>query len=104
MISQRSSTVGDADVDHLNRRQLVQDRRRGQSGGIRLHAVLQGDLQTVGQERQQDVRVGAVFELMMDGADAQVALERAKGGLNLRQLHIPGPQDGRVFGGQVGAE
>jgi hypothetical protein len=37
---------------------------------MRHQVLLQRDLQTVSQKRDQDVRVGAMLELMMDRADA----------------------------------
>ena len=66
---------GNADIDQLNRGQFFQDGRGRESGGMRLQLLLQRDLKTVGQKCNQDVRVGTMFELMMDRADAQVALE-----------------------------
>ena len=53
---------------------------------MRDQLLLQRDLQTVRQERDQDVRVGAMFEWMMDRADAQFALEGSKYGFDLCQL------------------
>ena len=66
---------GNADIDHLNRGQFFQHGRGRESGGMRQHVMLQRDLKTVGQKRNQNVRVGAMFELMMDRADAQFGLE-----------------------------
>lgn len=95
---------GSADIDHLNRDQFFQHGRGREAGGMRQQVLLQRDLKTVGQERTQDVRVGALFELMMNRADAQFALERSKHGFDLRQLDVARPQHRGVFIGQVGAE
>jgi len=67
-------------------------------------AVLQGDLQTVRQERNQDVCVGPMFQLMPDGPDAQLAFQRAEHTLDLRQLYVARPQYGGVFAGEVAAQ
>ena len=71
---------------------------------MRHQLMLQRDLQTVGQKRNQDVRVGAMFELMIDRADAQFALEGSKHRFDLRQLDVARPQHCGVFRGQIGAE
>ena len=45
-----------------------------------------------------------MFELMIDGADAQLAVQRAKDTFDLRQLHVTGPQDCRIFAGEIAAQ
>src|ERR1017187_8853745 len=47
---------GNPDLDHLDRRQFFEHRGRRQSRRVQHQAVLQGDLQTVSQERNQRVR------------------------------------------------
>jgi hypothetical protein len=45
---------------------------------VRQEAMLEGNLQTLGEKGDQNVRVGAMFQLMVDGAYAEFALERSK--------------------------
>src|ERR1035437_245245 len=45
-----------------------------------------------------------MLELMIDGTDTQLALQRAKDTLDLRQLHIARPQHRRIFGGEIAAQ
>ena len=40
------------------------------------------------RESDQDVSVGAMLELMVDGAYAEFTFENAEDGFNLRQLYI----------------
>src|ERR1035437_2830316 len=66
--------------------------------------MLEGDLQTVGEKGDQNVRVGTMFQLMVDGAYAEVALERSKNRFDLRQLYVARPQHAGISGGQIGAQ
>jgi hypothetical protein len=50
------------------------------------------------------MRIGTVFELMIDGPNPQFALQRSEYALDLRQLHIAGPQHRRVFAGEIAAQ
>src|SRR5674476_1175826 len=45
-----------------------------------------------------------MFELMIDGTDTRLALQRAKDTLDLRQLHIARPQLRRIFAGEIAAQ
>ena len=63
----------------------------------------QTDVQRVGQERHQDVRLDAVHLLVMDGAHAQIAFQVLERFLHLHQLHVEGPQLGGRPAGQVAA-
>ena len=66
--------------------------------------MLQGDLKTVGEKRNQDVRVGAMFELVINRTDAQFTLERSKYRFNLCQQDLASPKHSRIFRRQVGAK
>ena len=61
-------------------------------------------MQTVSQEGNQDVRVGLMLELMVDGPDAQFTLQAAKGALDLRELHVARPQHRRVFAREIASQ
>ena len=74
------------DVDHSDFRQLLQDRRRRQPWGVQQQALLQRDLQAVGEKGNENVSVGAMLQLMVDGAYPEFTLERAEDRLDLCQL------------------
>jgi len=63
------------DVDHLDGGELLergpwsQPRRQG------AQALFESDLQAVGEEGDEDVRLDAIVALVIDGADTQIALE-----------------------------
>src|ERR1051326_3259327 len=50
------------------------------------------------------MRIGAVFELMIDGPNTQFALQRSEYAFDLCQLHITCPQHRRVFAGEIAAQ
>ncbi len=66
--------------------------------------MLQRHLKTVSQKRNQDVRIYAMLQLVVNGANAQLAFQTTEHRLNLRQLHITRPQHGRVFAADIGAQ
>src|SRR5215468_8528115 len=63
--------------------------------------ILQRDLKTISEKCNQDVRVSAVFELMIDGTNAQFIFEGSESRFDLRQLHIAGPEQLGISGRQV---
>src|SRR5919198_726196 len=85
------------DIDHLNRAQLFQHRRRGQAGRVNLQTVLQSDLETIGQEGDQNVRVYPALQVVVNGTNAQLTFERSKHCLDLSQLDVACPQHRRVL-------
>src|SRR5882724_10316778 len=66
--------------------------------------MLQRHLQTVSEKGDQNVRVDAMLQLMMNGTDAKFTLERAKYRFDLCQLHVTRPQHARISCGKVGAQ
>jgi len=74
---------------------------QGRPGAV--HALVQqglfdGDEQVVGQDGQEDVRVHAAFDLVVDGPQYQRTFHVAKGVFGAGQEHVGAPG---VFGGQV---
>lgn len=65
---------------------------RGESGSVDAQPMAQGDVQAIGQKRDQDVRFDAVLELVEDGPDRQIAFEIFEGFLDLGQLHVGRPE------------
>jgi hypothetical protein len=61
-------------------------------------------VQAIGQEGDEDVRLDAVLELVVDRAQVNVVLHGLEGGLDLNKLDIEPPQLSRVFAGEIGAQ
>jgi hypothetical protein len=61
-------------------------------------------VQAIGQERHEDVRFHALFSLMKDRPDGQIALEVLKRLFHRHQLQVEAPELGRIGLGQVGAQ
>src|ERR1043165_2381069 len=66
--------------------------------------VLQRHLQTISKKCDEYMRIGAVFELMKDGPNAEFAFQRSKHTLDLRQLYVACPQHRRVFAREIAAQ
>lgn len=67
---------GDPDLDQLDGGELFKDSRWRQSRSVNHQSVFQRDLQAISQERNQDMSIGSVLQLMVDGPDSQFALQR----------------------------
>ena len=63
------------DIDHLDGGELLERAPRGQSWCQCMEATLQRDLQTIGQERDEDVGFDPALVLMEDGPYRQVTLQ-----------------------------
>ena len=63
------------DIDHLDGGELLERAPRGQSRCQSMQATLQRDLQTIGQERDEDVGFDPALVLMEDGPYRQVTLQ-----------------------------
>jgi len=64
--------------------------------------VLQRDLKTISEKCDQDVRIGAIFELMIDRPDTQFTFETAERRFDLGQLDVAGPEQFGISGSQIG--
>lgn len=76
------------DVDHLHGAKLLEDGPRRESWSQIPQAPTQGDVQAISQKRNEDVGFDALFELMKDRADAQIALEVLEGFFDLDELDV----------------
>src|SRR5208282_487788 len=76
----------------------------GKPGPRRGGVVAERDVETIGQEGDEDVRLDAVLELVVDRAQVQIVLHGLEGGLDLDELDVEPPQLGRVFAGEIGAQ
>jgi hypothetical protein len=63
--------------------------------------LLEGGLQTVGEEGDEDVGLDALVGLVIDRPHREVVLEFLEGLLDLGQLQVIAPQRGRVLGGEI---
>src|SRR6516225_1404879 len=95
---------GEVDIEHLDSSEFVEDGSRSEAARERPQPRPQGDVQAIGQERDEDVRLDAADQLMVDRPQLQIVLEVLKGGLDLDQLDIELPQLGRVPARQIGAQ
>ena len=62
----------EANIERLNRRQFLQHRTRRQPRRMRLQSLLQRHRQAIRQKRNQDVRIDAVLQLMIDRTNSQI--------------------------------
>ncbi len=70
-----ATTGGEAHVDHLDSTEFFQDGLRCETWSIGQRAILQGHLQTVRQKSNEDVRIDAIFLLVIDRTDVQLAFQ-----------------------------
>src|ERR1700720_4639177 len=69
-----------------------------------MQAPRQSDVQAVGQEGDEDVRLNAPLELVKDRSDCEVAFEILERLLDRHQQQIMAPQLGGVFLDEIGAQ
>ena len=73
-----SITGGQMHVDHLQRLELFESLTRCQAFCMRAQLLLEGDVQAVGQEGNEDMGFHALFVAMVYWPDGKVALEVAE--------------------------
>src|SRR4051812_43678928 len=66
-----------------------------------LKPIFQCDLETIGQESDQDMRIHAPLQPVIDRSDSEFTLQRTKHRFDLCQLYVPRPQHRRIFGRQI---
>ena len=92
-------------VQHLDGGELFEHGARRQARRQITQAPPQGDVQTVSQERDENMGLDAMLQLVMDGAQGQIIFEVLEGGFHLRQLDVKLPQFFRgSSAGNVGAQ
>jgi hypothetical protein len=90
------------DIDHLDGGELLESAPRGQSWCQHMQAALQRDLQTIGQERNEDVGFDSALFLMEDRADRQVAFQVLECLFDGNELRMVLPQQRGIVLGEVG--
>ncbi len=79
---------GEVNVEHLHGGELVQDGPRREAVRQRLEHRAQGDVETIGEESDEDVRFAALDQLMVDRTQLQIVLEGLERGLDPGELDI----------------
>lgn len=74
---------GEMHVDHLEGREFFENGSRRQAGGQLPGLELEGDVQTVSDEGDEDVGLDALVELMVNGPEAEVAFQFLEGLLDI---------------------
>ena len=74
---QQLAAVGgrQVNIDHLHGGELLQHAARRQPGRQRVQAPRKSDVQAIGQEGDEDVRLDAGLELVKDRPDGKVAFD-----------------------------
>ena len=88
-------------VDHLDSRELLESAAHGQSWCQRVQAKLQRDLQTIGQERNEDVGFDSALFLMEDRPDCQITFQIFERFFHRNELGIILPQQCGIVLGEV---
>src|SRR6516165_2872993 len=102
---QRSTVCGrEVNVEHLDRGELVEHNPRREAGGKRLEPGSQGDVQAIGEKRDEDMRFDALFQPMVDRTQLEIILQRFEGALDFGQLNIKLPQLCGVTSTEIGPQ
>jgi len=91
-------------VDHLHSGKLLQDTARRQSRCQRMQAPRESDVQAIGQEGDEDVRLDARLALVKDRPDREIAFEVLERLFDRHQQQVMAPQLSRVFLDEIGAQ
>jgi hypothetical protein len=81
----------DVGVDNLDRGELLERAARSEPRRQGMQTPPEGDVQAVGQESDEDVRLDACLFSMEDRPDGEIALEALEGFLHGDQLEIVAP-------------
>jgi len=92
------------DVQHLDGGELLKYCAGRQPRRQRAQALFQRDLEAIGEEGHEDVRLNTLVCLMIDGPDGEIALELLEGLLHLGELDVEGPQLRRGLSQEIGAQ
>ena len=79
---------GDAHVNHLHRLELFKNAARCEARCMVLASLPESHMKAVGQESDEDMRLDAGFELVMNWSDSQIALEITERLFDFRKLNI----------------
>lgn len=91
---------GKVDVEHLHSGKLLEHGSWSQAASEGFQTGLEGNLQAVIKERDKDVGLNAVFELVVDWTNGQVTFEFSESLFDLRKLEVVFPKFCGVFTAQ----
>src|SRR6516225_4537467 len=103
-ISHRPSVVGKWNVEHLDSRELFQNRSRRQSRSSEAQFVTQSCVETKGQERTKNMGFDSLLELVKDRSHSEITFEIFERFLDLGEQDIKLPELSGIFTAQVGAK
>jgi len=95
---------GDAYIDHLHGLEFGNDFAGRNAAGQRTKLRLERDLQAIGEERDEDVRLNARFLLVIDRPHREVVLEFLESLLDLGELDVERPQPLGCLRREVGTQ
>lgn len=96
---------GEVHVEHLDGGKFLQHGAGREPGRQVAQAPPQGHVQAIGQERNEDVGLDAVLELVVDGAQGQIVFEVFEGRLHFGELDVKLPEFlGAASAGDVAAQ
>ena len=91
-------------VEHLDRSKLVEHRARGESRGQRFQSCAQRHVQTIGHEGDEDMRLDAALELVVNRTQLEIIFQVLERRLDLGELDVELPQLGGLAPTQVGTQ
>lgn len=92
------------DLEHLDGRKLFQHLARGETRGLAVEFFFEADVEAIGPERDEAVRLNPACFLVKNRTDRQIALEVFDRRFDLDELKVKTPELGGVGSGPVGAE
>src|SRR5271157_2952202 len=95
---------GEVDVQHLDGGELLKHGAGRQPWRQRAQALFQRNLEAIGEEGHEDVRLDTLVCLMIDGPDGEIALELLERLLHFGELDVEGPQLRRGLSHEIGAQ
>ena len=91
-------------IEHLQDAELVQRLAGREARCFEPKPVLQGDLNAVSDERDEDMSFDAVFALVLDRPHHQIAFQLFEGGFDFAQLQVELPERGGIGAAHVRAQ
>ena len=88
-------------IDHLDGGEFLQGGPWGQPRREGAQTRFQGDLEAIGQARNETMRFDSRLQLVINRANTEVTLQLFKSLFHFGALDIPGPELDRVVAGQV---
>ena len=103
---QQLAAVGrrDMQIDHRHGGELFDGAARRQAGRQGVEAPAERDVEAIGEEGDEDLRLDARLALVEDRPDGEVAVEVAERPLDADELEVQAPQPRRIVGGEIGAQ